>query len=638
MRLLAPALLLGLSLAQAADAGFFRTRQEKGIWWLVDNNGKPFYSAGINVIQCGGDPKDLNKDNPDYFGLLYYPTFEAWWKVQGERMNKWGFNTIGGWADERILANPDRPFVVSLHLGSYIGAPWIDPATKAALDIIRPYAEPIARYKDNPLLIGYFLDNELGWYEDAVFDYWAAQPETDRGKQKIFEMFEAYYKGDLREFLKDFKVDPVPKKFSSLKRKFNAIISRPGRRPNIIYHFLEWCAGEYYRILAGEIRRIDPNHLLLGDRYPSFYTQPVVRAAGRWMDVVSVNFNTYAQNGWISPAFFDGISRLSGKPILVGEFYAAAMENRSGNKNLHGPFLTVQTQAERAVGASAMAEQMARLPYMVGYHWFQNTDEPPAGRGDGEDFNMGLLDIYDKPYEELTEAFAKVNARVNELHIDGPAPRGLKSRKGAWEVPGMSATLTIDGQLDDWVCPVSWAPGACARAPWVPFADFYLTWRPEGLYVGTVYHEYWGGEGDPSLLASRQRLILVMTDGVRPPAGVALVGFGEREGAPPPPKTPDTRRIARILPGAPLGNGVLTTFDGIWGAQWDRSLLRTGEIFVPARMFGKESLAQGDIILLGMSLVMSGDTKETFWPASQTSAAPDSTRLARLRLGKPVDR
>lgn len=633
MRRFLAILALAAVAAPAVDAGFFKVKQEKGVWWLVDNNGKPFLSSGINVFQAGGDPKEFKPENPEYFGLLFYPTFDAWWAASSARAKKWGFNTVGGWGDDRAIAKKEMPYVVSLHLGAMVGAPWVDVSTEESLKIIRPFIEPLVNNRNEPLLIGYFLDNELGWYDDAVFDYYGSLPYTDRSKKKLFEMLQVEYKGDLRLFLQDFKVQPKPKKFTSLKNKLTLLTSLPGRRPNVIYAFLEWVAGEYYRVLAEEVKKADPNHLLMGDRYPSYYTQPVVRAAGKYMDLISVNFNTYAQSGWISPAFFDGIYRLAGKPVLVGEFYAAAMENRTGNKNTSGPFLIVQTQKERAAGASSMAEQMIRLPYMVGYHWFQWSDEPPLGRGDGEDFNMGLVDIKDKPYEELTEALTRVNHDMARLHREGPLRRGIDSRDGAWDVPGMSATITIDGQLDDWVCSASWVPGVASRFPWVPFADFYLMWDSAGIYVGTVYHDFWGGGGEGETLDDRQRLVAVFTNGKNPPVGAVIGGFGERVGLKPPDKTPDKRPVAKLAAAAPLGKVTLDALAGIKGDQWDRSLLRTAEVFIPAKLFGKDKLVKGDIVMLGLSLVMKGATKEAFWPSSQLGVALDTGRLARLRMG-----
>jgi hypothetical protein len=309
------------------------------------------------------------------------------------------------------------------------------------------------------------------------------------------------------------------------------------------------------------------------------------------------------------------------------------MENRSGNMNRNGPFFVVQTQKQRADGTEAMAEQMARLPYVVGYHWFQWADEPPKGRGgDGEDFNMGLVDIKDRPYEELTAAFTRVNENITKLHVAGPRPAGLVRSDKAWEVPASSSSVTIDGRLDDWSCRDSWVPGVAARTPWLPFADFYVTWEPAGLLVGMVYDEFFSGGGEGVVLADRQRIVLTVAAGEGGPAQVTLVGFGDRTGPAPTDPEEDDRPLAMLLPFAGKDNEPPARLAGVMGAQWERSLNRTVEISVPAASFGRTRLFHGDLLSVGISLVMQGESKEAYWPASQISAPPGTWRLATVRL------
>jgi hypothetical protein len=50
----------------------------------------------------------------------------------------------------------------------------------------------------------------------------------------------------------------------------------------------------------------------------------------------------------------------------------------------------------------------------VGTHWFQYYDEPTAGRGDGENYNTGFLDICDTPYPEMVSAAREVADRMYE--------------------------------------------------------------------------------------------------------------------------------------------------------------------------------------------------------------------------------
>lgn len=68
----------------------------------------------------------------------------------------------------------------------------------------------------------------------------------------------------------------------------------------------------------------------------------------RHVDVMAINYNVDAGDGWVAPYFFDAARALTeGKPILVSEWFFAADENRTGNAN-NGHLMTVATQEERA--------------------------------------------------------------------------------------------------------------------------------------------------------------------------------------------------------------------------------------------------------------------------------------------------
>src|SRR5213078_3463983 len=97
------------------------------------------------------------------------------------------------------------------------------------------------------------------------------------------------------------------------------------------------------------------------------------------------------------------------------EWFFAANENRTGNRN-NGHLMTVATQAERARGAAAAAARFAREPEVVGAHWFQYYDHPRGGRGDGEDYDFGLVDVDDRPYGKLVAALGRVNPRLAAFH------------------------------------------------------------------------------------------------------------------------------------------------------------------------------------------------------------------------------
>jgi hypothetical protein len=85
----------------------------------------------------------------------------------------------------------------------------------------------------------------------------------------------------------------------------------------------------------------------------------------------------------------------------------------------------VQTanQAERAKGYRYYLEQAAALPCFVGAHWFQWADEPVLGRMDGENYDIGFVDVTNRPYLELVEAAKTTHRRLHDVHAGTRNPR-----------------------------------------------------------------------------------------------------------------------------------------------------------------------------------------------------------------------
>src|SRR6202012_2946679 len=149
---------------------------------------------------------------------------------------------------------------------------------------------------------------------------------------------------------------------------------------------------------------------------PIYYDPAAIRAEAPNVDAIAVNYNVDSPEGWLAPSFFDGLGQLSGgKPILISEWFYAARENRTGNQN-NGHLMTVETQAERAAGAAASAKLFAGIPEIVGLHWFQYYDYPVGGRADSEDYNFGLVDIRNQPYEEVVAALSAANQQLPAIH------------------------------------------------------------------------------------------------------------------------------------------------------------------------------------------------------------------------------
>src|SRR5207245_4810112 len=232
-------------------------------------------------------------------------------------------------------------------------------------------------------------------------------------------------------------------------------------------------AERYYRLVHDALRAADPEALVFGDRLPIYYDPAAVRAMAPWVDAIATNYNVDSPDGWIAPYYFEGLHQLSGgKPVLVTEWFFAAAENRTGNRN-NGHLMTVATQAERARGAAAAAEGFARQPAVVGSHWFQYYDPPRGGRQDGEDYDFGLVDIDDRPYEALVEALARTNVRLAAIHRNAADDDSLP--RGTWAVPRADIDAG-DRSLAEWPKEAALVPELAAPGAEVPFGDFFLAW------------------------------------------------------------------------------------------------------------------------------------------------------------------
>ncbi len=56
------------------------------------------------------------------------------------------------------------------------------------------------------------------------------------------------------------------------------------------------------------------------------------------------------------------------------------------------------------------------MPFVVGAHYFQLNDEPVAGRNDGENYNIGIVNEVDVPYPEMVSFAKAAHRRLYSVH------------------------------------------------------------------------------------------------------------------------------------------------------------------------------------------------------------------------------
>ncbi|HEX9835724.1 MAG TPA: hypothetical protein VGB90_02660 [Alphaproteobacteria bacterium] len=498
-----------------APSSRWTTRQEGGAQFLVTPCGDRFFSLGVNIVGPVV-PADEANDGRRYDWRRHYPSLEAWIAKTRERLAAWGFNTLGAWS--RPLQQLDMPSAVYLGLGVDGRYHWLDPFDPETEERVRVLArEMVAPFRGDPRRIGYFTDNETGWWSGALFHWTSRGPADNHTKRRWVETLRAHYGGAWRRFAADFAVPDGVASWEVLRDVTRPTRLRAGTRGiEAVRLWTATVAEHYYATVARALREADPEALLLGDRLPIYYDPVAVRPMARHMDVLGVNYNIDAHDGWVARYFFDGLAQLSGgKPVMVTEWFLAAHANRSGNRNV-GHLLTVTTQAERARSAAAATLNLAAIPEVVGAHWFQWPDHPPGGRSDGEDYNFGLVDVDDRPYEALVAALAAANRIAPERHA---AARRADAAEGAFRVPYARINVA-DTSLADWPKPAALLPPLAPAPGEVAFGEAYLAWDEAGLSFATIGQDYYdidflASEG-PFPLSEGYRIALGVDAGAGP--------------------------------------------------------------------------------------------------------------------------
>ncbi|HLK61337.1 MAG TPA: hypothetical protein VKU00_32605 [Chthonomonadaceae bacterium] len=557
--------------APAAGAPF-AVHAEEGRWWLTTPTGRRFFSSGICCVTPGETWQEYDSKKPAYAAWRQYPTSTAWADATLGRMKSWGFTTVGGWSDYALLkrsSQMDLPYTPVLHLGSSSGAPWWnmwDP--KVVGDMETAARTQILAVRDDPRLLGYYTDNELGWWNVALFQMTLDQKPDSEQRKRLIRLLREQYHNEWSELKKDFLPEKAAN-FTALERSGKLYLQPGGQGMRLIRRFGGMLAERYYALVRQLVRKYDRRGLLLGDRYQAFYYPEVAHACRNYMDIVSTNLNPGWKDGSYPRYFLDTLYALAGRPVTVGEFYMTSTENRSGNKNSSSGFPVVPTQQQRASGFASTLTALAKTPYVVGADWFQYYDEPMFGRPDGENYNMGLVDIEDRPYVEITSVSATIQrdalhaaALTTRPDVGGGVPHAAQDPLAHWQP--MEA-------LQDWDRERGFVPPSTRE----PVADLYLCWNQDALYVGL----YALNLTEESAYKDKRVPEIDRAEWVLRPAG--------------------SRHPLRIRLGS--GRAPAVSGDPVEVVDLSRSsdgIHNIAAVRLPASLFGKQRLQPGDILSL----------------------------------------
>lgn len=343
-----------------------------------------------------------------------------------DRLQAWGFNTLGNWSAP-VFGNMDRvPYTMPLSIGGdyasiSTGTDWwggmpdpFDPRFAMATE--RAVAIAARDHRDDPWLIGYFADNELAWAGPGddpkaryALAYGTLKMTTDVPAKRAF----------LKQLRDKYRNQAGLSKAWGIDLPAWELMEDPGFVPPMpsaeypeieadFKYFQKVFADTYFKTISDSLKWHAPNHLLLGGRF-AVSTPEAVASCAQYCDVLSFNMYTLQpQDGHDFAAL-----RSLDKPVLISEFNFGSTDR--------GPFWGGVTQLakeeDRGPAYAKFLKQALSEPSIVGVHWFQYLDQPVTGRLlDGENGHFGLVGITDLPFQGFVETVRKSNiAAVEEL-------------------------------------------------------------------------------------------------------------------------------------------------------------------------------------------------------------------------------
>lgn len=423
--------------------GHFRVQKVDGKWWLVDPEGRLFWSHGIvrvtpssaitpldgreyyfeNLPQKGDEfalfyttkdellapyyTKRGLKKTYDYSAANIYRKYGKQWREKfadsaHRRLRSWGLNTIANSSDSFIFMQKKTPYAERFEIHSRpisgpegwwwpIADPWDASFVKSINDNLDRRADQL----NDPFCIGYFVDNEHNWGSPYTIGKNVAMSPADL-PAKI-------------EFAKDLKakygnIDALNKAWKTNFKSWDDFLANDKVPENAnkkdLAAFSEKFIGNYFKTIRDTIKARAPHMLYMGCRFAGS-NEIALRQAGKYCDIVS--YNRYSDS-LATLKLPEGVD----KPIMIGEFHFGALDRGL----FHPSLVLVKDQKDRGQHYYNYVKSALENPAIVGTHWHQFSDQCTAGRFDGENFQVGFTDVADQPYPETINKAREIGYKL----------------------------------------------------------------------------------------------------------------------------------------------------------------------------------------------------------------------------------
>lgn len=420
--------------------GFFsKIKSKDGRWHLVDPEGYEYFSIGV----CGIRPGDtyridqleevcewLPKENEilggfytkgnmqrtpytdseefrnfnflqaNLFKVYKDNWYQKWKEITYRILMNNGINSQGNFPQLDINSNASKlPYVREMSnfplTNTLIFRDFPDVLSPEYEEKSKEFAQQLVLWREDSWLIGYFLRNEPEF--NFVPDICIANEvlhcsENTYCRQGLISFLIKRYK-KISQLNEQWQSSFIS--FDDFNEKIEDCINQFPLSESDLREYSVVLIKEYVKVPSLACRKVDNNHLNLGLRWSDAKNKDMM-AGWEYFDVFSLNcyaFDPTPQMDFIKNSGVD-------LPIMIGEFHGGALDRGLLATGLKG----VENQEERGVLWRLYVEKVAAHPYGVGAHWFQFNDQFCLGRFDGENYQIGLVDICMRPYDELLTA------------------------------------------------------------------------------------------------------------------------------------------------------------------------------------------------------------------------------------------
>lgn len=406
-----------LSAKRQEATGRYYTKVIDGRWWVIDPLGYPCYVRGINHIHFsyqGGSPYQQEKM------LEVYGSEEKWaiaatrWVQNNYHMNvaaarhvsietvedglSYTFDSVGisDYAEKLGIIRQGTPMTLMYNNS----IPVFDP--EFATFIEEKSKQEIEAHQDKTRVFGYSTDNEIV-ISDTILSQYLTLDYTVPANIYSYATAWTFYKNITG--VENPKLEDIEAHSKRLGIDLQDL-------------FQGFVYDRYHKVLSTAIKSNDPDGLYLGARSltGSSTSEWYLRFTGYWCDIYCVNY----YSSWeIDEEILYNIQKWLGKPMLITEFYAKAMDAESplggSYPNTDGAGWVVETQEQRGEYYQNFCLRLLESKACIGWLYFQYIDNDPHVNPTASNKGMVNCDHDNEVYEEFNKQIALINENVYGL-------------------------------------------------------------------------------------------------------------------------------------------------------------------------------------------------------------------------------